>query len=217
MSHHLLHIDSSLRTDASRSRKLSAYYADAWRAAHPDGTVTYRDLAADPLPHLDEVAFTANFVPAEQRTPEQRAARELTDVIVGEVLAADTIVIGMGLYNFGVPSTVKAWFDRIVVPGVTLGEEGGTLGGRTLVFTTAAGGGYRPGTPREGWDHREPWLRHAFEQLGVGDPIFIGAELTLARESPKMIPLDLGAAEDESLANAHAAIDALFAPAGVPA
>ena len=65
------------------------------------------------------------------------------------------------------------------------------------------------------WDHRERWLRHAFEQLGVTDPIFIGAELTLARESPKMIPLDLGAAEDESLANAHAAIDALFAPAAV--
>jgi FMN-dependent NADH-azoreductase len=217
MNHHLLHIDSSLRTDASRSRKLSAYYADAWRAAHPDGTVTYRDLAADPLPHLDEAAFTTNFVLAEDRTPEQRAARELTDVIVGEVLAADTIVIGMGLYNFGVPSTVKAWFDRIVVPGVTLGGDGGTLGGRTLVFTTAAGGGYRPGTPREGWDHREPWLRHAFEQLGVSDPIFVGTELTLARESPNMIPLDLGAAEDESLANAHAAIDALFARAGVPA
>ncbi|MFZ0381340.1 MAG: NAD(P)H-dependent oxidoreductase, partial [Solirubrobacteraceae bacterium] len=89
MNHHLLHIDSSLRTDGSRSRKLSAYYVDTWRAAHPDGTVTYRDLAADPLPHLDEAAFTANFVPAEQRTPDQRAARELTDVIVGEVLAAD--------------------------------------------------------------------------------------------------------------------------------
>ena len=214
---HLLHIDSSLRTDASRSRKLSAHYADAWRAANPDGTVTYRDLAADPLPHLDEVAFLANFAPEGQRTPEQRAARELTDVIVGEVLVADAIVIGMGLYNFGVPSTVKAWFDRIVVPGVTLGEDGGTLGGRALVFTTAAGGGYAPGTPREGWDHREPWLRHAFEQLGVSDPVFIGAELTLARESPKMIPLDLGVAEDQSLADAHAAIDSLFAPAGVPA
>src|ERR1700746_92924 len=102
MIHHLLHIDSSLRTDASRSRKLSAYYANAWRAVHPDGTVTYRDLAADPLPHLDETAFTSTFVPAEDRTPEQRSARDLTDVVVGEVLAADTIVIGMGLYNFGV-------------------------------------------------------------------------------------------------------------------
>jgi FMN-dependent NADH-azoreductase len=85
------------------------------------------------------------------------------------------------------------------------------------VFTTAAGGGYGPGTPRDGWDHREPWLRHAFEQLGVSDPVFIGAELTLARESPRMIPLDLGAAEDESLANAYAAIDNLFAPASAPA
>ncbi len=68
----------------------------------------------------------------------------------------------------------------------------------------------------EGWDHREPWLIHAFEQLGLTDVRFIHAELTLARESPAMIPLDLGAAEDKSLAEAHAAIDALFVPAALP-
>jgi FMN-dependent NADH-azoreductase len=77
---------------------------------------------------------------------------------------------------------------------------------------TARGGGYRPGTPREGWDHREPWLRHALTTLGVTDAVFIDTELTLARESPMMIPLDLGAAEDQSLADALAAIDTLLAP-----
>lgn len=146
----------------------------------------------------------------------QHEARALAERLVGELLEADDIVIGMPLYNFGVPSTVKAWFDRLVVPGLTVGEQGGLLGGRTLTVTGARGGGYGPGSPREGWDHREPWLIHAFEQLGLTDVRFIHAELTLARESPAMIPLDLGAAEDESLAEAHATIDALLLPDALP-
>ena len=77
---------------------------------------------------------------------------------------------------------------------------------------TARGGGYRPGSPRHGWDHREPWLRHALTTLSVSDVVFIDTELTLARESPAMIPLDLGAAEDQSLTDALAAIDALVGP-----
>jgi FMN-dependent NADH-azoreductase len=206
-----------MRTETSRSRALSAHFAQAWQAANPDGTVTYRDLAAEPIPHLDMVAFSANMTPAEDRTPAQRQARELAEHLVGEVLEADHIVIGMPLYNFGVPSTVKAWFDRLVVPGMTIGADGGLLGGRTLTVTAARGGGYGPGSPREGWDHRGPWLLHAFEQLGLTDVRFIHAELTLARESPAMIPLELGPAEDESLAAAHAAIDALFASASAPA
>jgi FMN-dependent NADH-azoreductase len=214
MPNHLLHIDSSLRSaPESRSRRLTAHYTKTWQAAYPDGTVTYRDIAADPIPHLDGDAFMANLVAPEERTAAQASARALTEEVVGEVLAADTIVLGMGLYNFGAPSTVKAWFDRIVVPGVTLGEQGGTLGGKRLVLALAAGGGYAEGTPRYGWDHREPWLRHAFEQLGITDVEVVAAELTLARESPAMIPLDLGAAEDASYAAAQAAIDAGFATA----
>jgi FMN-dependent NADH-azoreductase len=213
----LLHVDSSMRTEQSRSRALSRHFAEAWRAANGEGTVVYRDLAAEPVPHLDHDAFSANFTPEEARTPYQQEARALAERLVGELLEADDIVIGMPLYNFGVPSTVKPWFDRLVVPGLTVGEQGGLLDGRTLTVTAARGGGYGPGSPREGWDHREPWLIHAFAQLGLTDVRFIHAELTLARESPAMIPLDLGAAEDESLADAHAAIDALFVPAALSA
>jgi FMN-dependent NADH-azoreductase len=208
---HLLHIDSSLRSEGSRSRQLSAYYAERWRAAHPDGIVTYRDLAADPVPHLDHATFLAGFVPAADRTPEQAAARALSETLIDEILAADTVLIGMPLYNFGPPSTFKAWFDRIVSPERTAGK----LGGKEFVVVTARGGGYKPGTPRHGWDHREPWLRHALSTLGVSDAVFIDTELTLARESPAMIPLDLGAAEDQSLAAAIDAIDALV-ERGVP-
>lgn len=202
---HLLHLDSSLRTTGSRSRQLSAHYAQRWLATHPGGTHTYRDLAADPVPHLDGVAASAEYVPAEEHTPEQAAARALSDTLIGELLDADTVLIGLALYNFGPPSTFKAWLDRIVSRERTIGQ----LGGRQFVVVSARGGGYGPGTPRQGWDHREPWLRHVLTSLGVEDVTFIDTELTLARESPAMIPLDLGAAEDASLANALSAIDAL--------
>jgi FMN-dependent NADH-azoreductase len=204
-----------MRTEGSRSRKLSAYYTEAWRAHHPDGSVTYRDLNADPVPHLDIDAFTANFLAPSDRTPAQAAARAYTETLIGELLAADTIVIGLPLYNFSVPSTFKAWVDRLVVPGLTVGEGGGLLGGRSVIFTTARGGGYGPGTPREGWDHREPWVRHALSPIGLTDLTFVESELTLARESPGMIPLDLGGAEDKSLADAHASIDAMFQRAAI--
>jgi FMN-dependent NADH-azoreductase len=206
---HLLHVDSSIEEPGSR--KLSQRYTNAWRASHPDATVTYRDLSANPIPHTDATSFSANVLAPEDRSPDQAAAKAITDEIVGEVLAADTIVLGMGLYNFGIPSTVKAWFDRLFVPGITVGEQGGLLGDKKLVLTLAAGGGYGEGTPRDGWDHREPWLRHAFEVLGLTDILVISAELTLARESPAMIPLNLGTAEDQSYAAAQALIDAEFA------
>jgi FMN-dependent NADH-azoreductase len=209
---HLLHLDSSIRPlGDSRSRRLSARYAAAWQSAHPEGTVTYRDLAADPIPHFDGTAFAANVIAPEDRTDAQATAFALTAEIAGEVMAADTILVGMGLYNFGTPSSVKAWYDRLVVPGITLDDEGGRLGGKRLVLALAAGGGYAPGTPRHGWDHRLPWLAHAFEFLGLTEIDVFSAELTLARESPQMIPLDLGAAEDQSLIDAEAAIDASFA------
>jgi FMN-dependent NADH-azoreductase len=206
----LLHLDSSMRHEGSRSRALSAHFAAAWQQANPDGTVVYRDLAADPIPHLDLTAFSANFVADDDRTAPQREARKLTETLANELLRADEVVIGIPLYNYGPPSTFKAWFDRIVVPGLTVDPgSGGLLGGRPLTFTAARGGGYGPGTPREGWDHREPWLRHAFSQLGFDDIRFIHAELTLSRDSPRLSGLeDL---EDQSIADAHAAIDELFA------
>jgi FMN-dependent NADH-azoreductase len=201
---HLLHLDSSLRTEGSRSRRLTASYAERWKAKNPAGTVAYRDLAADPVPHLDGIALSAQFTAPSDHTLEQAAAHALTQALIGEVIAADTVLIGLPLYNFGPPSTFKAWFDRIVSQQ-TLGK----LSDKTFVVVTARGGGYGPGTPRDGWDHREPWLRHALSTLGVDDPDFVSAELTLARESPAMIPLVLGDAEDKSMADALAAVDAL--------
>ncbi len=208
---HLLHIDSSIQGECSVSRKLTARAASAWRVAHPGGTVTYRDLGAEPLPHLDSESGTARMVPPEQHTPAQAASWELTKELVEEVLAADTILLGLPLYNFGPPSTVKAWVDHLVAPGLSVDPATmtGMLGGRDLLVLVARGGGYAPGTPREGWDHAEPWLPHALSLTGL-EPRFITAELTLAEVNPQMAELKPLAAE--SLASAERAIDALWSP-----
>lgn len=203
---HLLHLDASLRTAESRSRTLSARFADGWSAAHPGGAITYRDLAADPIPHLDEPAYTSLFVPSDARSETQHAARAFGDPFIEELLAADTIVAGLPLHNFGPPSTFIAWLDRVTSPATI-----GALGDKRFVFATASGGAYGEGTPRAGWDHREPWLRHVLEFLGATDVSFVNVELTLARVSPMMIPLDLGAEEDRSFEAGLAAIDALAA------
>src|ERR1700689_56978 len=177
---HLLHIDSSIQGERSVSRGLSARAAAAWRTAHPDGTVTYRDLAAEPIPHLDAESGLARMVPPDQHTPAQAASWELTRELVAEIIEADTILFGLPLYNFGPPSTVKAWLDHIIAPGLSVDSatQTGMLGGRELIVLASRGGGYAPGTPREGWDHAEPWLPHALAMTGLASRS-VTAELTL--------------------------------------
>jgi FMN-dependent NADH-azoreductase len=208
---HLLHIDSSIQGERSVSRSLTARAAAAWQAAHPDGTVTYRDLGAHPLPHLDSESGLARMVAPEQHTPAQAASWALTKQVVDEALAADTILLGLPVYNFGPPSSVKSWVDHLVAPGLSVDRATmtGMLGGRDLLVLEARGGGYAAGTPREGWDHAEPWLPHALSLTGL-EPRFIIAELTLADVNPQMSELKPLAAK--SLAAAERAIDEQWAP-----
>jgi FMN-dependent NADH-azoreductase len=209
---HLLHIDSSIQGDRSISRRLTARAAANWRAAHPDGTVSYRDLAAEPIPHLDAEAGLARMVPPDRHTPEQAASYALTVGLIDEVKRADVILLGLPVYNFGAPSSVKAWVDHLVAAGLSLDPEThqGRLGGRDLIVLAARGGGYGPGSPREGWDHAEAWLPHGLSYTGLEPKVFITAELTLADVTPAMA--DLRGLAAESLAAAERQIDALWAP-----
>ena len=206
---HLLRIDSSVQGDRSVSRRLTARAAARWRATHPGGTVTHRDLAVNPIPHLDAATGTARLVPADQRTPAQEASFAFSVALVDEIKNADTVLLGLPLYNFGPPSTVKAWVDHIVAPGLSIDAEtgGGLLGGTDFIVLSSRGGGYGPGTPREGWDHNEAWLPHAVSLTGL-QPRFITAERTMADVNPAMAGLKPLAAE--SLSRALAAIDQLW-------
>ncbi|MDX6228679.1 MAG: FMN-dependent NADH-azoreductase [Frankiales bacterium] len=209
---HLLHIDSSVQGDRSVSRKLTARARDAWRAAHPGGTVTYRDLGSKPIPHLDASTGMARAVAPEQRTPAQATSWALVEELINEIKEADTILLGLPLYNFGAPSSVKAWVDHLIARGLSIDAEthAPLLGGRDFVVLASRGGGYAEGAPRHGWDHAEPWLPHAVSIIGLV-PRFITAELTLAHTTPAMaelIPL-----AEKSLAEAEWAIDDLWTPA----
>ena len=208
---HLLHIDSSIQGERSTSRALTARAAKVWLAANPDGTITYRDLGAEPLPHFTNETGRARMVPAEQRTPAEAASWALTEQVVGEVLDADTIIFGLPIYNFGPPSSVKSWVDHMIAPGLSIDAEtrAGLLGGRDMLVLASKGGGYQPGTPREGWDHAAPWLPHGLSLTGL-QPRFITAELTLAETNPQMAELKPLAAE--SLAAAEREIDAQWVP-----
>lgn len=213
MTPSLLQIDSSIQGERSISRRLTARAADVWRAAHPGGTVVYRDLGANPLPHLDHESGLARMVPPEQHTPAQAASWALTKELVGEILAADTILLALPLYNFGPPSTVKSWVDHLIAGGLSYdpatGE--GLLGGRELIVLASRGGGYSPGTPREGWDHAEGWLPHGLSMTGLTVDRHISADLTLADVNPAMAELREIAAD--SLATAEREIDALWTTA----
>jgi FMN-dependent NADH-azoreductase len=208
---HLLHIDSSIQGDRSVSRQLTARAAGAWKAAHPGGTVTYRDLGGNPVPHFDAATGTARLVPPEQHTTAQAASWALTEELVGEVREADTILLGLPLYNFGAPSSIKAWVDHLIAPGLSIDPQtrAPLLGGREFIVLASRGGGYAEGTPRQGWDHAEPWLPHAIAAIGL-EPRFITTELTLANVNPAMADLIPLAAE--SLAAAEQAIDGLWVP-----
>jgi FMN-dependent NADH-azoreductase len=160
----ILHLDSSIQGDKSASRALSAAIATRLRAEHPDAGYAYRDLTAEPLPHLTLGAIGD-------------ADGEAT---LGEFLAADIVVIGAALYNFTVATQLKAWIDRIVVAGRTFryGETGpvGLAGGKRVIVALARGGIYSGESPFAAHEHAETLLRSLFGFIGITDPEFVVAE-----------------------------------------
>ncbi len=175
----VLYINSSVRTAGSLSRQLSAEFIAKWQATHPADTVVTRDLALDPVPHLNEQTLGAFFTPAEARNAEQAFAVRLSDQLVDEVIAADVIVIGAPMYNFSVPSGLKAYIDQIARAGRTFKytETGpvGLLTNKKVYIVTASGGVYSEG-PAAGYDFLATYLRAVLGFLGITDISFIRAE-----------------------------------------
>ena len=163
----LLHLDSSALGANSVTRELSAAIVARWQDAVPGLTVDYRDLDNTPLPHLTGEVLTGADV----------AAKADGDATMDQFLASDVIVIGAPMYNFGVPSTLKAWIDRVAVAGKTFRytEKGpeGLAGGKTVVIASGRGGLYGDASPA---DFQEAYLRQVFGFLGVTDITFVRAE-----------------------------------------
>jgi FMN-dependent NADH-azoreductase len=174
----LLHIDSSAR-GGSVTRRLTAKFADEWRTNHPTGEVIRRDLSTTTLPLITD-DWSGTYIEPSKLSPSQRSYLSTSDALIEEVLAADIIVIGAPMYNFAIPSSLKAWIDQVVRVGktVTYGANGpqGLLGTKKVVVITARGGAYQKSTHREKFDFQEPYLRHIFGFVGLTDVTFIHAE-----------------------------------------
>jgi len=174
----LLQIDSSARL-SSVTRQLTARFVEEWKKGHPGGEVTQRDLSKTVLPHITD-DWGGTFLESSKLTPEQRKYLATSDDLIEEVQAADTIVIGVPMYNFAIPSSLKAWIDQVVRMGKTFayGPNGrhGLLGEKKVVVITSRGGAYEKGTPAEKFDFQEPYLRHILGFVGVTDVTFIHAE-----------------------------------------
>ena len=166
----LLFVSSSLFGDGSQSRTMATEFIDRWRQANPRTTVVERELTADSMPHLSLATLTAAMTPADKRSAAERQAAALADTLIEEVEAADVIVIAAPMYNFSIPSTMKAWIDHITRAGRTFryGAAGaeGLLKGKKVFIVTARGGIYSEG-PAKSMDFQAPYLR---AMLGVHRP-----------------------------------------------
>lgn len=174
----LLHVDSSILGPGSVSRRLSAEIVRGEVQRHPGLAVSYRDLTAQPIAHL-----TAPVLAAWQgQVPDGSAGQDAADgaQALEAFLAADVVVVGAPMYNFGIPSQLKAWIDRLAVAGRTFryGPNGpeGLAGGKRVIVASSRGGHYGPGTPAAFLDHQETYLRGLFGFLDIADVTFIRAE-----------------------------------------
>jgi FMN-dependent NADH-azoreductase len=172
----VLVIESSARQQGSVSRELTRQFIGNWQAAHPADQIQIRDLAVEPVPHLDATLLGGWMTPSEQQNDAEKAALARSNQLSDELLAADVLVLAAPMYNFAIPSTLKAWLDHVLRAGVTFkytetGPQGLLTGKRAFVLT--ARGGIYAGS---GLDHQEPYLRQALAFIGIHDVQFIHAE-----------------------------------------
>ena len=172
----VLVIESSARQQGSVSRELTRQFIGNWQAAHPADQIQIRDLAVEPVPHLDATLLGGWMTPSEQQNDAEKAALARSNQLTDELLAADVLVLAAPMYNFAIPSTLKAWLDHVLRAGVTFkytetGPQGLLTGKRAFVLT--ARGGIYAGSAL---DHQEPYLRQALAFIGIHDVQFIHAE-----------------------------------------
>jgi FMN-dependent NADH-azoreductase len=175
----LLHLDSSPLA-SSISRELTREFVKTWQNVHPDGTVIYRDLAANPPEPVDTAWIYSSFTPEASRTPEQKAALALSDELIAELKRADAYVIGVAMHNFSIPSVLKLWIDQVVRSGHTFthAENGpqGLLHGKRATILAASGGVYQAGTPASALNFIDPYLKTILGFIGVTDVKFVVAD-----------------------------------------
>ncbi|GAA0989631.1 NAD(P)H-dependent oxidoreductase [Acrocarpospora macrocephala] len=179
----LFRLDASIMPASSASAELADLVEAEWSAARPGEPVVRRHLGTDPLPAgAWTLATTAGFVPEDQRSPAQRDALALAAALKAELTDADAVLLAVPLYNYGVSQHFKAWVDLVIAAAGP--ADAGVLKDKPTVLVTVRGGGYGPGTPREGWDHSTPYLRRILADMWQADLTVVERELTLVGVNP---------------------------------
>ena len=199
----LLHIDSSVSGSNSVSRQLTARIVEQWRNAHPGLAVEYLDLASDAPNHLSAESLGFRLPPSDALSDAQKRENALSEALVSQFLDADVIVIGAPLYNFSIPSQLKAWIDRIAQAGRTFKYTAqgpvGLAGGKTVIVASSRGGIYSTSEAGRAMEHQESYLQTVFGFFGITDVRFVRAEGLNMGEERKA----------EALAGAEQSIQAL--------
>lgn len=191
----VLHISGSLFSQQGNSSALASHFLEQIKARHPEAQVQVRDLAREPVPHLDAATLQANMTPPDQRSPEQAQQAQLSDLLIEELMASDILVLSVPMYNFGIPSTLKAWIDQIARAGTTFrytanGPEGLVQGKKAYVL--GARGGAYAGTPL---DTQTPYLKTVLGFIGITEVEFVFAEKL--NMNPEQAPAILAEAKQE--------------------
>ncbi|MGE7958502.1 FMN-dependent NADH-azoreductase [Pseudomonas sp. NPDC089530] len=182
----ILAVHGSPRGERSHSRRLTEHFLQAWLEAHPQGRLTRREVGRAALPHISEAFVAAAFHPEPQARPlSMQADLALSDELVTELLEHELLVISAPMYNFSVPSGLKAWVDHLVRLGLTFNtvQDNGIAqyeplvrGKKALIVTSRGGFGFGPGGELESMNHADPWLRTALGFIGIDDVTVVAAE-----------------------------------------
>lgn len=184
----LLRIDSSSRTTGSHSSRLADQVVTAWQRAHPGGRVRQRHLARAPIPQISQETITGFYTPPEAMTDDLRAATALSDQLIGELQAAETLLLAVPIYNFSVPAALKAWIDQVTRIGHTFAYENGAFSGlvatrRAIVVCAYGAEGYLVGEPFAQANFLEPYLRFLLAFLGIEEVEVVSIQATTAEET----------------------------------
>jgi FMN-dependent NADH-azoreductase len=183
----LFRLDASIRVQGSHSRAIADIAGQEWRNARPGEPIIRRHVGVDPIPATAwATAVSVGWTPEESRTDEQRAALALAATLTDELVAADALLFAVPLYNFGVSQHFKTWVDMVITdPRMAAGAQP-ILAGKPAVLVTVHGGNYRPGSPREGWDHATGWMRRILADVWQLDLEIVQAEFTLVGVDPAL-------------------------------
>lgn len=204
----LFRLDASIRVEGSHSRALGDIVEQQWRAAHPHDEIIRRDVGTDPLPATTwGTAAYAAYTPEDQRSPQQTEALTIAAGLADELIAADSFLFAVPLYNFGVSQHFKSWVDTVITDPRFNPAEPPAIAGRPAVLVSVQGGYYAPGTPREGWNHATDWMRRILADVWNLDLQVVESAFTLVGENPALDEFkDIAASlrtDAEQLARTH--------------